>query len=329
MAKTVVGVYENHEKAERAVRDLVDAGFQRTDVSIVARGREDEPQGTTTGTTTGTSGEEHSRAGTGAATGAGIGAAIGGVGGLLAGLGLFAIPGFGPVIAAGPIAAALTGAGLGAAAGGLVGVLVGLGIPKEEAEPYAEAVRRGGYLVIVNAAADEDAGRAADILDRHDPVDIEERAEYWRQSGWQGYDPKAGPYTGPNLSEEKIPVVEEQLKVGKREVERGGVRIRSYVVEKPVEADVSLREEQVHVSRTPVDRPATGEDIAAGERVIEATEVVEEPVVGKEQRVVEEVAVEKHVRERKEHVSDTVRRTEVDVEQPGTERAGRPRERVD
>jgi uncharacterized protein (TIGR02271 family) len=321
MAKTVVGVFEDSGRAEQALQDLIDAGFERNDVSVIARGSEGEA-GEVHETT-----HEGSRAGTGAATGAGIGAAIGGAGGLLAGLGLLAIPGFGPIIAAGPIVAALTGAGVGAAAGGLAGALIGLGIPKEEAETYAEAVRRGGHLVIVNAAG-EDAAKAADILDRHDPIDIQERAEYWRQSGWQGYQPEAGPYTGPHIREEKIPVVEEQLKVGKRDVERGGVRIRSYVTERPVEADVALREERVHVQRQPVDRPATAADLAAGERVIEATETVEEPVIAKEQRVVEEVAIGKEAHERTQRVSDTVRRTEVEVEHPNEGRVARSEEKV-
>src|SRR5512133_2918986 len=149
MAKTVVGVFEDSGRAEQALQDLIDAGFERNDVSVIARDSEGEA-GEVHETT-----HEGSRAGTGAATGAGIGAAIGG-----------------------------------AAAGGLAGALIGLGIPKEEAETYAEAVRRGGYLVIVNAA-DEGAAKAADILDRHDPIDIQERAEYWRQSGSQGYQPEA------------------------------------------------------------------------------------------------------------------------------------------
>src|SRR5512132_1773272 len=180
MAKTVVSVYDDSRKAEQALQDLLDAGYKRDDVSVVARGSEGEGGEVRERT------HEESRA----ATGAGIGAALGGAGGLLAGLGLLAIPGFGPIIAAGPIVAALTGAGVGAAAGGLAGALIGLGISKEEAETYAEAVRRGGYLVIANAS-DEDANKAADILNRHDPIDIEERAEYWRQSGWRGYQPGA------------------------------------------------------------------------------------------------------------------------------------------
>ncbi len=317
MTKTVVGVYTDAGRAEQALQDLIESGFARDDVSIVAQEREGR-----TGDAPAAHHDE-SRAGTGAATGAGIGAAVGGAGGLMAGLGLLAIPGFGPIIAAGPIVAALTGAGVGAAAGGLAGGLIGLGIPKEAAGTYAEAVKRGGYLVIVTSR-DEDAGRAADILDRHDAIDIDERADYWRQSGWQGYDAETGPYTGPHLAEEKIPVVEEQLAVGKREVDRGGVRIRSYVSERPVEADVRLREERVHVERRPVDRPATTADVAAGERVIEARETVEEPVIAKEQRVVEEVAVRKEAHERTERVADTVRRTDVEVEHAPGEKVTRP-----
>jgi hypothetical protein len=218
MTKTVVGVYGDEERAERAFRDLVDVGFARDDVSVVAEEHEG-PTGKVRDR------HEESRAGAGAATGAGVGAAIGGAGGLMAGLGLLAIPGLGPIIAAGPIVAALTGAGVGAAAGGLAGGLIGLGIPKDQAGTYAEAVRRGGYLVIVNAP-DQDASRAADILERHDAIDIEERAEHWRHTGWQGYEPGAGPYTGPRLGEEKVPVAEEQL--GRRDAERPGIRIRSY-----------------------------------------------------------------------------------------------------
>jgi uncharacterized protein (TIGR02271 family) len=103
----------------------------------------------------------------------------------------------------------------------------------------------------------------------------------------------------------------------KREVGRGSVRVRSYVVEQPVQEQVHLREERVHVERRPVDRPA---DIAVGtaepfrERTIEVTATAEEPVVGKEARVKEEIVVSKDAEERTETVSDTVRRTEVEVD---------------
>jgi hypothetical protein len=173
MAKTVVGLYENSNSAQRAIEDLVNEGFRREDISLTARSERE-------GYIEDIGGGE-SQAGSGAAAGAGIGAGIGGIGGLLVGLGLLTIPGLGPIVAAGPLAATLAGAGVGAAAGGLVGGLVGLGIPEEDANRYAEGVRRGGYLVIVNSS-DADADRAADILDRHDPIDVEERSG--GEGGW-------------------------------------------------------------------------------------------------------------------------------------------------
>jgi len=121
--------------------------------------------------------------------------------------------------------------------------------------------------------------------------------------------------TGVRGGEEAIPIVEERLTVGKREVNRGRVRVRSYVVETPVQEQVALRQEHVEVERRPVDRPVTGGDDALfRERTIEATESAEEAVVAKEARVVEELVVRKEADERVETVQDKVRRTEVEVE---------------
>ena len=127
-----------------------------------------------------------------------------------------------------------------------------------------------------------------------------------------------------------VPVVEEEIRIGKRTVERGGVRVETHVEEKPVEETVTLREERVTVDRNPVDRPATEEDIDAATRgTIEVTERNEEPVVDKRARVVEEVVVSKEVDERTETVRDKVRRTEVEVEKLGPEGrdADRPADR--
>jgi uncharacterized protein (TIGR02271 family) len=113
----------------------------------------------------------------------------------------------------------------------------------------------------------------------------------------------------------KIPIIEENLEVGKREVQRGGVRLRSRIVERPVEESLRLREESVRVERTPVDRAATSADLSNfKETEIEMTETAEVPVVSKESRVVEEVSLGKEVNERTETISDTVRSTEVDVD---------------
>ena len=109
--------------------------------------------------------------------------------------------------------------------------------------------------------------------------------------------------------------MEEQLQVGKRQEEHGGVRIYSRVTSRPVEKDVQLREEHVSVHRRPADRPVSDADRAFEERTIEASETVERPVVSKEARIVEEVVVGKDVQQRTETVRDTVRRTDVQVDQ--------------
>jgi uncharacterized protein (TIGR02271 family) len=173
-----------------------------------------------------------------------------------------------------------------------------LGIPEPEARSYAEGVRRGGTLVTVQAAEDR-ADLAAEILERHGAVDIDQRTAEWRQGGW----------TDLREGEVKVPVVEEELQVGKRQVQRGGVRVYSRLTETPVEETVQLREEQVKVDRRPVDRPAARPIWPASARA-----TAEEPVVSKQARVVEEVVVGKQVSERTETVRDTVRRTEVEIE---------------
>ena len=133
-----------------------------------------------------------------------------------------------------------------------------------------------------------------------------------RGTGTSGYAAASTDVSG----EQSIPVIEERLVVGKREVNRGGVRVRSYVTERPVHEQVRLREEHVHVERRPVDGGRVDADGAMfQERDITLTETAEEAVVGKEARVVEEVVVGKTSEERTEDVSDTVRRTDVDVEQ--------------
>jgi uncharacterized protein (TIGR02271 family) len=114
-----------------------------------------------------------------------------------------------------------------------------------------------------------------------------------------------------------IPVIEESLQVGKREVEKGGIRLRSRIVEEEVNNDVNLRDEKVQVERRPVDRPATEGDIR--EENIEMTERTEVPVVSKTARVVEEVSLNKEVEQRNETVSDTVKKTQVDIERTDKE----------
>jgi hypothetical protein len=175
MAKVVVGLYDRIEDARDAVEALVNSGFRREDISLVASDASGDYQRYTTTD----QGEDVADS---AATGAGIGAVIGGLGGLLVGLGALAIPGIGPVLAAGPLVSALAGAGIGAAAGGLLGALVDLGIPEDQARVYSEGVQRGGTLVTL-AASDDRAKDAVDIMNRFNPVDVNRRSQEWTTSG--------------------------------------------------------------------------------------------------------------------------------------------------
>ena len=353
MAKTVVGLFDDFREAQSVVQDLVNAGFSRNDIILAAN--------QTASGYTGDGSDLNAGDGGGHAVGkdAGIGAGIGGVVGLLVGLGALTIPGIGPILAAGPLAAGLgvtlgstvTGAALGAATGGLVGALTHVGVPREHAEYYSEGVRRGGTLVTVNAP-DDMAERAVDIMNGHGAVDIDERGASYRTGGYTGYSETAVPYTSEQITRERetyampaagvagaaagmgtatagvgtagtrdvqgeavIPIVEEDIAVGKRQVQRGGARVHTYVTERPVEESVTLREEHVSVERHAVDRPVTSADTAFREGEIVVTETAEVPVVAKEARVVEEVVVGKFETERTETVRDTVRRTDVEVEE--------------
>ncbi len=185
--RTIARLYDTNADAIQVVNDLEAAGIPHSDISIVANNRDSQ--------TTGTAGD--SPAG-GAGTGATAGTILGGGAGLLAGIGALAIPGVGPVIAAGWLIATLTGAGIGAAAGaaagGLIGSLTGAGVPEEEANVYAEGVRRGGSLVTVRAE-DADASRVESIMSARNPADWRQRDQDYRAAGWNRFDPAASPYT--------------------------------------------------------------------------------------------------------------------------------------
>lgn len=187
--RTVVALYDRFEDAQQAVQALHDSGFRREDINMVARDIDGNYSRDLNQRQVVDTGQEVSD---GAATGAGIGAVLGGLGGLLVGLGALAIPGIGPVIAAGPIITTLAGAGVGAVAGGIVGALVDLGIPEEHAQYYAEGIRRGGTLVVVRAD-DAQAEMARNVMNRFNPVDIENRVETWRQGHWTGFDQNSQP----------------------------------------------------------------------------------------------------------------------------------------
>jgi uncharacterized protein (TIGR02271 family) len=351
MSKTIVALYDDFSTAERVVQELVDAGFTRENISLVANdvaGEYGHRYTRTEDLSTDYDDDDVS-----AGEGAGIGALEGGVLGLLAGLGALAIPGIGPVLAAGPLLGALIGATAGAVTGGLVAGLMDSGVPETDAQYYAEGVRRGGTLVSVHAA-DDQIDEAVAIMNRYSPINVEERADAWRESGYTGYDASDTAYTSDQLASERrsyqtdtlsttdtldtditdrtsvsgeavVPVVQEELQVGKRAVETGGVRVHTTIEEVPVQEQVELRQEHVTVERRPTNRAATEADInkAVQQGTLSVTETQEQAVVNKEARVVEEVVIGKDVDTRTETISDTVRRTDVDVERMGGTTAGR------
>ncbi|KQU82077.1 hypothetical protein ASD00_08515 [Ensifer sp. Root31] len=193
--KTVSGLFDTYEQASEAVRALKAAGIPDDDVSMVASNAEgrykvDDTEG----------------AAEGAGTGAGLGAAVGGASGLLTGLGLMAIPGVGPVVAAGWLAATAAGAAAGAVAGGAVGGIIGAltdsGVPEEDAHVYAEGVRRGGTLVTARVA-DSDVAEAEAILTRSNWVDVNARRSAYRAEGWSRFDENLDPYSPTQIEEQR------------------------------------------------------------------------------------------------------------------------------
>lgn len=259
----------------------------------------------------------------------------------------------------------------------------------EHADVYAEAVRRGHYLVTVHADNDDERVQATQVMNRFGPIDIDERATQWKSRGWSTYDEAAPAMSDSEIEEERryystgpsttipagagamgaatagssasdatiasdtfrsdkvspetsradidttigrskkttastspesatIPVIQEELQIGKREVDRGGVRVYQHIRETPVDESVRLHEEHVHVERHPVDRPATSADLSGlKETSFEMRETAEEAVVGKTARIVEEVVVSKDASERTQEIHEKVRRTDVEVEQLG------------
>jgi hypothetical protein len=195
MTQTVTALYDTYDSAVAAVNALEASGFPHSEISIVSnnvdnRYAKDRP----------------TNAGADAGAGAGIGAVVGGVGGLLTGLGLMAIPGVGPVVAAGWLVAtaagAATGAVVGGAAGGLVGSLTGANVPERDAHLYAEGVRRGGTLVTARVD-DARASTAREILQRYKPVDPTARGAAYRESGWTSFDDNAPVYTAEQIAAER------------------------------------------------------------------------------------------------------------------------------
>lgn len=308
--RTITAFFDSRDDAEDAIERLVSAGISRDQVKMVAGGD------------SGTSGVGTS--GTGASSVGTSGTSTSG--------------------------ASVTHSSYGDSGSGFWDALKDLFMPDEDRYTYAEGLRRGGYLVTVTAS-DAYYEQALDILDDEGTIDIGEREASWRSEGWSGYEGSSSTLgsgvtgmalgtdttlTGSSTTsgysdrttsdrvdmtgdQEVIPVTEEELQIGKRDVSHGRVRVRSYTVETPVSEDVSLRDERVSIERRPVDRAVSGSDAVFQDRTIEVEERGEEAVVSKEARVTEELVIDKDVSERTQRVSDTVRRTEVEIEDERTD----------
>lgn len=355
MAHTVVGLFDSFDEAQSVVSDLQSQGFNRNDISLIANDASGQYAKTYSSGGDKMDKNAAEKAGSGAvagtATGAGLGLLVGlgalaipGIGPILAAGPLAAALGAGAATVAG---SAAIGAGLGAASGALVGPLTDAGIPRPEAEMYNEGVRRGGTLVTVKADDEAMAQQAQNVMSRYNVVDIDHRGEMYSGGGWK-YDQGAQPYTNDQVTsfrsayttgqpvtatdtnrdvvnrmaatgeDQVLRVIEEELQIGKRSVSRGGQRVRTYITERSVEEQVTLRDETIHVER----RPASGDaNIDATnlfkEQTFEVTETDEEAVVAKRARVIEEVVIRKDVTDRTETIRDTVRRQDVDVQDIG------------
>ena len=307
MANTVIGVYDSHAHAQSALQQLLAAGFSSSAVRLRP---EDDTQ------------EARAAA--------------------LRAAGIAGDPGTGPQ------GGSTSETGMAGAAGTLRSFFHKLfsddntqEAPHAHADRYAEAVRRGSFVLTVDAPTEQERDVATGILEQFDAVDVDERATQWQAAGWRAHDETAAPLTEAEMTLERsahapvgraapvaidqaaIPIVEEQLQVGKREVQRGGVRVVQRVIETPVQESIILRQEHVTVERHAVDQPATAADIEAmKEGTIELREMAEEAVVAKTARIVEEVVIGKDVSQREATISDTVRRTDVEVEQLGKTTVG-------
>lgn len=177
----VVGSYGTEMEAVEVIKDLQRQGYRDEDISVLSKDKRDVEHITE---------ETGTQAGKGAAAGAATGGALGGLGGILAGLGALAIPGIGPIVAAGPIAAGLAGAAAGAGVGGIAGALVGLGVPEEEAKSYEAQFKEGRILILLedDETNQSDRNNTDRFTDNEDPLIGTERSTNIRGDAGPGRD---------------------------------------------------------------------------------------------------------------------------------------------
>jgi uncharacterized protein (TIGR02271 family) len=213
-----------------------------------------------------------------------------------------------------------------AGAGDAIDRLHDLGLPEVDARTYQQALRNGDHVVSVDVHDDSHLAGVQEIMRR--PEDAYNLDELDTRYADADYVPRQQPayaetgaldQVGGELDQDgTLKVVEERLNVGKQEVDQGAVRVRSFVREVPVEAEVELRSTRVYVERRPVDRPVIPGETGLPEQVIEVHEHAEQPVVAKEARVVEEIGLRQETEVQHQHIRETVRKTEVEVEDERT-----------
>jgi uncharacterized protein (TIGR02271 family) len=229
-----------------------------------------------------------------------------GPGGARLGMGPLDVPGLGKIAANAPMLRLLDSPDLERTPDGMVGALVRMGVPRNDAKSYVDGVRRGGTLEAI-ALDDEKEAQALEIMRRR-----------------TGFGARR---TSAAETDIVIPVVEEELSVGKREIDAGGVRVSTHVSARPVSKTVTVIEERINVERRVVDRPiAEARDEAFRDRSLELKASAEEPIVTKRAHVVEEIRIHRDRTERVETIRDTLRHTEVELaELPGDRRTAEPR----
>jgi len=297
---TVVGVFHKRDDAREAIEALKDAGFDRETISILSPDKD---------TTQAMAEETGTHAGSGAATGAVTGGILGGLGGWLVGIGALAIPGVGPIIAAGAFATALTGAAIGAGVGAVAGALLGMGVPKEEAEYYEGEVKSGRTLVTVRADGRYD--EAQRILRQHHAYDIESGGAA------DGRPTATSATTRVADGERTMQLREEELQARKTSVETGHVTLGKDVVEERKTVEVPVTREEVYVERHAVDRPSDRPIEAGTNQTIDVPVREEQVELEKRAFVYEEVGVNKQRVVDNQQVSGTVRREELRVDRDG------------
>lgn len=195
--------------------------------------------------------------------------------------------------------------------------LFGRDLEHEEAAVLGRSLAQGSTIISVRVPESE-ALKVMSLLDRQKPVDVVDRAKAYGLVGATAAAPLApsATLTASILVEERsLPVAEEELSVGKRMVESGHTRVRRYVIEKPVEASITLHEEHVEVIRRAISDPTYLKDIDWSDKAIDMTETLEEPVISKTAHITEEIVIRKQGSDHKQTVHDTVRRQEIEIDQ--------------